>query len=75
MFPLFCAIWAGEPTGVTVPGPEASGGLILKQIPFEVEVTETMPSLRASLSRSPSFQGVADGRSGRLQHVFDPPGA
>jgi len=52
MFPLFWAIWAGEPAGATlhVMSPEVDGGPILHQIPVEVGETETMESLRARLA-------------------------
>jgi methionyl-tRNA formyltransferase len=52
MFPLFWAIWAGEPAGVTlhVMTPEVDGGPILRRIPLEVGETESMESLRARLA-------------------------
>jgi methionyl-tRNA formyltransferase len=52
MLPLFWAIWAREPAGVSlhVMSPELDGGPILHQVPVEVSETETMESLRTRLS-------------------------
>jgi methionyl-tRNA formyltransferase len=52
MFPLFWAIWAGEPAGVSlhVMSPVLDGGPILRQIPVEVGESETMEALRVRLS-------------------------
>ena len=52
MFPLFWAIWAGEPAGVTLHAmsPDVDGGPILHQVPVAVGETETMESLRARLA-------------------------
>jgi methionyl-tRNA formyltransferase len=52
MFPLFWALWAGEPAGVTlhVMSAELDGGAILHQVPVEAGETETMEALRERLS-------------------------